>query len=284
MAETEEIVDIGVDWITATATTKTSKQKLWNCGMRLMKDEHRQGNEKRVFEWRGYSGLKSGGVSVGTRDDSSIVRISGGLARAHFAEVYRCCTNVTRLDQQVTVRSDRHPQKVIADAYRRALKTSKKSKHGPQVTILKSSNGTSTVYLGARVSEKFGRVYNKGEESQLPVFDGCVRYEYEAKGDQAMLEIKHLMSSQSLDHAIHERLSWFIKARTGRHKWMLANPQTIVLHRPSRDYARSLEWLRASVSPTVRRLIVAGYAEQVRNCLSIEELDQALSWQRKRRA
>ena len=284
MADDYEIVDLGVDWVTATATTKASTNALWNSGMRWMIDEHKQGNDKRLWNFKGYDGFKSGAVAVGARPDSVIVRISGGLARQHFEEAFRVCTNISRLDQQVTVRSKRQAGKVISSCYRRALCKSRQSNRGPSVSILKHSNGSATLYLGQRISEKFGRVYDKGAESQLPVMQGAVRFEYEAKGSVALLEAKALAKSGNAPHHILERVSKFALDRIGRLEWMSAKTQTIVLHRAATDKERSLEWMRVGVRPTALRLAELGWAQEVLDCLGVDEIARYLPARLKRRA
>lgn len=284
MADTYEIVDAGVDWLTATATTKQSRRRLYNAGLEWMEDEHKQGNERRCWDFKGYDGFKSGAVSVGTRHDSSIVRISGGLARQHFKEAFKLCTNISRIDQQVTVRPTRSPGQVISSCYRRALSKSRKTNSGSTVSILKHSNGSATLYLGQRVSERFGRVYDKGAESELPVMQGCVRFEYEAKGSVGLLEAKCLAASSSPQDHVIERVSRFVQDRIGRLEWNSANPQTFVLHRGATDYDRSLKWMRECVGPTAKRLAAHGLAAQVLDCLRVDEIISMLPERQRRRA
>lgn len=270
MAADWKIVNAGVDWVTCTGNTEQSRKRVFNLGMRLMDQELKRGNERRVWSFEGYKGFKAGGIQVGARESGSVLRITGGLADEHFNKAYDVCDNVSRLDLQFTARVDRAPAKVIACEYRRALKHSRSLKRGPTVDIWKSSNGSATCYLGQRVSERCARIYDKGRQSLLPVLDGCVRYELELKGAAAKLFSAHLANSRSRRRFAVDQVLQFVEIRGCRPELTGANLQTIVLHRPAADCARQLQWLRDGVRPTVQRLIAAGLEDAVLNCLGLE--------------
>lgn len=271
----EETVDVGVDYFTVTGTTPQSKQKVWNFGHRIMDHERQWGNERRLWNWKAYEGFKCGAVQVGTRDDSAIVRVSGSLAREHYKEAYQVCTNCSRIDTQVTVRSSMDTQKWITKEFKRALAWSTTLERKPAVDLHWSNNGTATVYFNKRVSDRFGRIYDKGAETGLDVLQGCVRYEVEWKGEQAMNQIKSLASSREPHKTIARDLHSFFTLRSCVPQFNPEGRETIVCPRRKADRTRQLEWIRASVRPTVQRLIECGELAEVLDCLGLGEVLQA---------
>lgn len=266
-----ETVDVGVDYFTVTGTTQSSRQKVWNFGMDIVAQEKHRGNIRRLWNWKCYQGFNCGAVQVGTRDDSAIVRVAGALAREHYRKAYEVCTNCSRVDAQVTVRADRDPQKLIHAEYNRALKWSEGFDRKPAVDIHLSNNGSATAYFNKRVSDRFGRIYDKGHQSQLPVMEGCVRYEIEFKNDVAMHHLKSLATSESPHQTIARDLSQFFKFRHCQAKWNPAGRQTLVLQMPAADRERQLQWIAKSVRPTVERLIADGELQRVLDCLGLSE-------------
>jgi hypothetical protein len=270
------VVDCGIDWVTVTATNKTSTLKLLEYGRKAIRSEREQGNEKRDFWFKGYEGWKCGSVSVGARADGGIFIASGGLAREHWRGAFEAGTNCSRIDYQVTARVPGNTQEHIMKCYNLALAKTKKLKRGPTVDIHHSSRGSSTCYLGSRSSEKFGRIYDKGAESSLDVMQGCVRYELELKGDTAFAQIKQLATSRVVQDAIAGKVQKFIRDRLGVSSFARVNVETLVCPPRACDQLRSLEWIQVSVSPTIKRLIESGHAVALFDCLHVEKLLQAL--------
>jgi DNA relaxase NicK len=282
MAEPQKVVDWGVDWLTVTGTTKKSRSELENFGLRLMREETAYGNESRPWSFKGYEGWRSGAVEVGTRSDSSIVRIAGGLAREHFTEAYHTATNCSRIDFQATVTNGVSPQEWIHRQFKRAYRWSKDFQKKPEVRMLWSNQGTGTLYLNKRVSEQFGRIYDKGEQSLVPVFEGAWRAEVEYKGAMAFHQLKNLVGACDRRSYLYQSLHRFFNVRTCQLELNPANIQTIVLHRPASDERRLLEWMRKCVRPSVQRLIAAGRLQEVIDSLELPKSAEASKTKLKR--
>jgi len=269
MASDWPIVDAGVDWMTCTGNTRSSRARLFAVGMRMLSGELSAGNEKRVWSFEGYKGFKSGGVQVGARPESAVLRLTGGVANEHYREAFSACDNVSRLDLQFTARVDHEPTKVIAGEYRRALRRTKNHLRGPSVDLWKSSRGSATLYLGSRASERCARVYDKGNESSHEAMVGCVRYEIELKGHAALHWTKVLVAEVYPRPWIVAQVVQFVESRGCAPRVNCRQCETIVLHATATDTARSLEWLRIQVRPTVARLLKAGLRQEVLDCLTI---------------
>lgn len=267
-----EVVDFGCDWLTVTAQNKHSIKRLYNYGLTLVREERNAGNDKRVFSFKGFDGVQAGSVQTGIRDSGSILRIMGGEARRHVAECFRLADNCSRIDLQTTVRSPNGSAQMIAQEYKRCMRKTKTQERGPTVSLLRTSTGSATMYLGQRVSDRFGRVYDKGAQSLLPVMAGCVRFEEEIKGRLAKIYLRELATTSSVRDFVVGEVQRFARDRGCLTKFETADTQTFVLHRPATDRERQLEWIRTQVRPTVKRLLRAGLVSELWEALNVNEL------------
>lgn len=232
-----------------------------------MGSEERRGNEMRPWSFAGYEGFKCGSAQLGTRHDGTCIRISSGVAFDHWLEVWHAAEKFSRADLQLTLRVDGPPSRTISSVYHRALHHSRKSKRGPTVSLLKSSNGTATVYLGRRVSDVFMRCYDKGAESGLDHYENSVRFEVELKGDACLPVVRHCASStRPLLTAAGYVLGQYSKR--GVSISLPAKPSyAISVPRKRSDIEKKLRWLETSVRPTVQLLIALGHSVDVRRSL-----------------
>lgn len=126
-------------------------------------------NQKRHYVWR-LSGSSS----------SVLFNISSELN-----EIY-----ATRLDVQVTI-----PMPSDYDAF--AVYTDQKDLQGRGLTIIESDTG-STIYFGARVSDRFARLYTKSYVKKDPSdksLDEFLRLEFEFKGRSARALYENMKKS-----------------------------------------------------------------------------------------
>lgn len=272
MTHVDRIVDLGVDWITCTATTKTASRNLLEYGYKALLEERDAGNERRCFNFKGYEGFKCGSIQTGARRDGSIFIATGGLARQHYLGALHLATNVSRIDFQVTVKPECSPQHRIAASLRGALKHRNRLKKKTRVRFWKDADSPATLYLGHETSERRGIIYDKGVESKLPVFKGCVRNEVRYIGAMAFHQAKLLARAKAPADYLVAELSRFFKARNCPLLIKPTDTQTTVLHRPATDHQRQLEWIRTCISPTVQRLIKAGYADELFDALHVWEI------------
>lgn len=264
-----EVIECGVDWITATAKHKQSTRRLWNEGYRQIQNETRQGNEKRLWSFNGYQGFKSGGVQLGRREDGVCVRLSGGFANEKWRRIFEQSDNVSRLDLQVTVRTGKEPLHEVSRVYREASKYSRSLKRGPTVSTFRSSRGSSTVYLGSRQSDNFGRMYDKERESGLDYYQSCVRFEREVKNDLALHLCAALaVASCTNDFILAQVGQWFLNRGVSR-RWSGRSPLFIKSPPRATDSSRQLRWIRQAVAPTVARLISRGLQSEVLDALNL---------------
>lgn len=90
--------------------------------------------------------------------------------------------------------------------------------------MITSHDGPETLYLGKRVSDRFGRIYDKFAESGLRCYQGCLRYELELKNDIA----RHtaLMLDASMDHysQVGAHVQAFVRERSIETGWDFPGP------------------------------------------------------------
>ena len=266
-----EVVDFGVDWFTCTGNTRTSKQRLFNLGHRLIKKEAGYGNVKHNWGFEGYEGFKSGGVAVGTRDAGSIVVCTGREARDYWRDAYDACDNVSRIDIQYTTRSDRTPAYTINRSRREALRHANTLRRPPKVSLWSEHRGSNTLYLGKRVSENFGRIYDKATESQQPVFEGCVRFEREVKGNLALQLSKYLYPKRTHRERLLAEVQGFMQRRGVPYLGTADKLKLLNSPRRKTDVTRKREWLTNQVRPTVELLSEYYSIEDIANWLGLSQ-------------
>jgi DNA relaxase NicK len=252
-------IDYGVDWITSTAKTKAARLRMYRLGSSLIREERKNGNEQRVWGMSGYEGLKCGSVQLGERNDSTIIRLGSGVAWEHWQKVYHAGENFSRVDLQVTATMDRSPLSTISSCYQRALRHSKRRRGGPAVSILRSSNGTATVYLGRRQSHRFARIYDKGAESRLDHYKGAVRFELEVKGALCLPLLREISRGPRPMLECASQVVEHFRVRGISLPSLKTDHRALSAPRRRSDHRRRLAWLRQQVSPSVKMLVADGY-------------------------
>jgi hypothetical protein len=213
MSKPVELLDIGVDWLTGTTSDRERGSKLGMVAVDLMRKEEVAGCRPKSWGMAGYQGWSTGSVQTGERDDSIILRLGSVMARSHWRLAFNQCDGVSRLDCQYTIRSGLAPAKLIAKHYRAAKAHLGRNLRPGTVSLFTSSDGSSTLYLGKRSSEQFGRIYDKGSESGLKEYEGAVRYEVEFKGSRAqqVADLLYLAREEFLEVSV--RVSTFFESR-----------------------------------------------------------------------
>jgi len=263
------VVEIGVDWITAIGFTGDSQVSMQDFGAKLLLNEGSRGNDVSPWHFAGYDGFRCGSVQVGSREDSTCVRLSSNQANSNWQSLYVMSESVSRVDYQVTVQTDCGPSESIAIAHRQALRSSAKLKHGPSVTLIRSNDGSATLYLGKRTSDWYGRAYLKGIESGLPEFDKTTRFEVEVKGPACASTLRVVHNSRPTIIAVAGYVSGFFQKRGVHLVLPNIHPSTISSSRSRSDNQRRLRWLKTQVRPSIDKLIASGCYDDVVEALGL---------------
>src|SRR6185369_968940 len=166
MLATDAVVtSVGCDYITAYAEGAKPVVGLHALASQLFRHESEIGNKHSGFGLAGFKGFRCGEVEVGERGKEVLVRLHGQAAAHHWRRIFHLADNVSRFDVQVTVKVSTGVAPTI-DEIRKAAQLHATA-HGdkPIVRWVRDHRGGYTLYLGARTSNAFARVYAKFEKT-----------------------------------------------------------------------------------------------------------------------
>lgn len=272
-------VEPAIDWLTCTWTHESK-----HCAAHLLdvvtfeRNLALQGNLMEVHQWQGYLGRKTASFFVGSRADGYCVRVSGSLAHAAFTSIYRADMHVSRLDAAVTVwpRPEYATLGLSALSDARLAKMTGKAKNPATITHYESDNGGFTLYIGKRASRVYARLYNKEVESGDPYYKGSWRYECELHNETATNTAKEILCcllpvEEAVIGIVHAY--WSSKGIRPAFPAASSSCEIVLPKREETTVERSLRWLAEQVSPTVARLMEAGYTSGVLAALGLPDSD-----------
>lgn len=206
----------------------------------------------------GYSGRGNSICFLGRRGDGWLVRVSGAGAHEFARHVDPVLWFCSRCDIAVDVWIGYDPDQVIQSAFEQAIASREASSAGfrRRVRLVDSGGDGNTLYLGARTSQVFSRLYNKGAESGDERYFGCLRLECQYNGATAR-EVSKALDLRQFDRGamVAAVVSCIGKAgvpidiSTGG-----VRPLEWSVDAPKTDDLKQVKWLREQVGPTARRL------------------------------
>jgi DNA relaxase NicK len=125
----------------------------------------------------------------------------------------------------------------------------------PKKTLYVDTDGGSTLYVGARMSENFGRLYDKGVKEKVAPRGVWWRWEAEFKGRVAVAQGDALSKSDDYRVAIVSEVSHWFGRRTGHTYTTTDRSGTLVGPRTPTTVDRQLSWLARGVRPTIASLV-----------------------------
>ncbi len=250
-----EIIGAGVDYFTATCESGERRQWFERLGEKIVEHEHRAGNDMKVWRFKGYEGWTSGSASCGDRSDGSIIQCSSQVADDHFNDVADCATNFSRVDVQTTVRVNRDVGALIIDHLSEGLAYADTLKQDREVRIIASRRRGNTLYLNERVSQAYGRAYDKHRESKNDFYKNCIRYELECKGNLAPAVARHLRSQpNAADTATRYVLGWMSGHGLRCKRTNVGALDMVRCERKRSTDEQRLTWLSTQVRPSIEKL------------------------------
>lgn len=264
-----KVTNASVDYITCTSATKDAQRALWSVGERVLHRGESEGEHATRWHANGYDGWSNGRVTIAARKDGSMLRISGQQAQYEWLKCIAAAENCSRLDLAVDCELDNPVTTLTRQIYRDVRHVPPKNGRPPKRSLILSGDGGSTVYIGARSSEQFGRVYDKGRETKTLPVGRWWRWEVELKG-RASWNYANLLS-RSDDHrtllcAMVNH--WFLSRST--HGYTTSSiwpgvPQSV----EKSSIEQKLSWLAQSVRPTVSLLVDRLGRDRVMHCLGL---------------
>lgn len=271
MIDGNSLIDIGVDWLTCTTANQNNTELVRGEVIELMDEQRVLGNDVRPWGMAGFVGLRCGQMQFGFRGQEILVRLSGALAQKEYRRFYGLAENVSRVDVQLTTCGDTQANRVVDACFKRAREYKKRFNHRATITIIRSDDGSATLYIGKRQSDYYGRIYTKGvmQSSGFPL--EAVRAEVEVKNAVA----KRLYTDLCASRSPLLRMASFVATWFGSRGVPISElPDTFDLYKgfaPPVDAERRLEWLRTQVRGCVGSLKHLGRTQEVLDALGLAD-------------
>lgn len=253
-----------VDWLTVTTKTDKASANLIAAlfESKPAQDWYKEANH--AWKFKGFAGRAFEGIRYGLRGEEAIVMLSGPRAQQLWDKVAPARDKCTRIDLAVTVELFDVDLNVAKEAYQSAL-------DGISTTnsMVLSSRGGQTVYLGSRQSQFMGRLYDKGAEEGLE--PGKIwRFELECKKPSSEAVVARLLTTADVPSFIAEYVATWFESRAVVPLWFRKDIEcAIELHADVQTHEKTLEWLRSQVKPALGRLIVADLGSEAYEALGL---------------
>lgn len=268
----------GVDWLTVTVKDPERQGLLCDEANRLMDGLKWQGYTQKVWRFKRYNGYMCGSVRWGTREDGSILMLSGEEASLNWPVALAWCDNCSRIDLAVTVTLIAAQPHIARDAYELLVPPNSDVKAPRKMTFITTNDGGETFYIGSRMSDQYGRLYDKGKEMRenTDIEPGLIwRYEVEFKQYRAQRIAKELLKYAKTSENYTENLGETV------YKWFLSRgvspifaayneqPFHTEVYAKLSDDDVTLRWLSTQVAPSVARLNRNGKGKSVLEALGL---------------
>lgn len=259
-----------IDWLTLTDTRKREVPALWNLGEQLLRKSQDEGNVRREWRWKSYDGYHAGWVTIGRREDSDILQLSGAMADEWFDDAWRVADHCTRIDLAVTQWGVENGGEYLERATREVEAWKEAQGRTIGTKLIYDNFRPSTLYLGSRESDLYARIYDKGLESGDPAYEGAWRWELEIKGQPAQRTATALHSAGARADRIRSAVYNHFTRRGCPVPFKCDGPDLSIrtVRAPSDDSTR-LAWLYRVARPSVQRLLLSGRSEAVFEALGV---------------
>lgn len=268
---TTNVLQCQPDWLTITAKEQPARSDIISLGEALVRQEERAGFLRRGWDWKSYHGEHAGRATFGERADTAILQLTQDLAASYFDSAYTIPVKVTRIDLQVTWKDPQYGTDWARRIYEGGADHDAYRGRSTKRTLVTTLRGGSTVYIGSRRSNGFGRCYDKAMESGERQYTGCWRWEVECKGELAGYVARSLYLAKNRAEFVAAYVrSWFTE-RGGYCPW---STEAIPTRPPPvpvvTDIDRRLSWLQKQVSPSVEWLIEKGELGRLLSALGLD--------------
>jgi len=273
-----------VDWLTVTVKDGDYRRELFELQTDMVAYHKGIGNKITPWKFKGYQGIQTQGFRWGSREDSDIVILSGIDANEFWPMALRLYQNVSRIDLAVTVLL-RHPVPGFAQSVYETIKDFADTRScRRRLSCFVNNHGGQTLYVGSRVSDQFGRLYDKGRENpkQLALDPGLLwRYETEFKGARAKSVAtqlrRRLDGAQGVSLVIAQTVETWFFCRGVPLLDVTSDGDVLDLQVAARvtDDQATLDWLSNQVRPSVDRLRSNGKTIEAIQALGLGGFDKS---------
>jgi len=266
------VVSAGVDWITLTGDSQSSKERVGAFAMEMLEEGMCQGQKLHRTARSGYQLSSVEGIQWGTGHSGWMVCLYGETARKHWLPFYAYSKNCSRVDLQCTIAYRHYEPRIVEKLYREAL-GGLSEEVASRMSFITSGQRGQTLYYGSRTSSQYGRVYDKWKQSkQSEQFDGCIRFEVEYKkplSSRVAADLcRDLPDASGITGMV---LNWFAHRGINGPAVYTSSDNELEVGRKETSLEAKLAWLKQSVRPTYRQLRLAGFQTEVDEAIGVTE-------------
>lgn len=275
---TSGVIESQVDWLTCSAHSDASSDRLIDVGQALALAAELDGNKATAWRSMGFVGQHCGQIDWGRRDRrQAIVRLSGQAAAAYLPAILPLADTVTRLDVAVTWRAVPADPHIGRNAYSLAALWYGEHPRSALPSQTGDAAGGFTCYLGDRRSPYYARLYNKEAErasrddaDQAKHYAGCWRYEVESHDSYAGRLAEAVTTADDPPAFIQEWLYQYWTTHGVPPAFPPSGASALLpgFHRRTDDERRLRHFAR-NVAPSVRGLVARGREADVRRILGL---------------
>lgn len=268
-----EVLESRIDWLTATVGPGYKQAILATRAAEWQARRIAEGYPLKQFRWSGYLGEATDGITWGTREDGSILRLSGEMAHKHALTALTFAANVSRIDIQVTIQDKKANIDYARVAIALASRDARVRSGMTRTSIIRSTPSGTTAYIGSRSSDRYFRVYDKTAESQGVFPNQSWRYEIEYKKYRAWRVAQQILNQHGSPEAIRQ----IVEAAFLDYGVVLP---CLALPPGWRDKGirletndeRRLAWLTKSIAPLIEKLLESTSIDVLCTALGLDGL------------
>lgn len=247
------ILNCGPDWLTVTSKRRGVSNDLQDWAYAHLEKQNATDGQVSVAKRLGYVGHSTLGLFAGCNNTHVMVQLSGPRCAPLAPQAIRFSSNVSRLDLQVTVWTEGEQPHLGAWTYKAMVSAQPVCGRPRRLGLIVGHPDGETMTVGRRVSDSYGRLYDKTAEANLGAPRLLWRYEVEWKRKEARRVAMLLEEGQFRPtHACKLVHAWYTK-RGVQPSFSPPDADNASQHAiagPTRDV---LAWFRSSVSVTIRR-------------------------------
>jgi len=187
------LLDAGVDWSTCTFPDGLRARFAHSKAEQLLSQSQSKGFDVSDSNRLGFVGQRCEGLFYGWRGDLLMVICSGEVAAAHSSFFLGLAGNVSRLDLAVTLRDDEVDRDWAEIALKQCSYDGRVDSGLLTTRIIQGTPNGTTLYIGARSSDRFIRIYDKTAESKGVYPERSWRWEIEYKKPRAGIVAARLL-------------------------------------------------------------------------------------------
>lgn len=250
-----EVIESRCDYLTATVSQGYKAAVLATRAAAWQIERAAEGYAVKEFRWQGYDGETVDGITWGSREDGALIRLSGDMAHKHHQTALTFVSNVSRIDVEVTLRSDSETWN-YAEQCHSVVQLDNRIKNGmTRSSIIRSTPKGTTCYIGSRSSDRYFRVYDKTTESEGAYPNYSWRFEVEYKQDRAWRVAQQVLKGRGAP----ENVRSIVEQAFANYGYTLpCTPLPMGWRdkgvRAETNDERRLAWLYKSIRPAIEKL------------------------------